>query len=315
MGFGYGSASGYGEATGYGYGGAGVRVRVASLWMAVDDGVAPDTAVRVARLWLAVAEQPSSVRVARLWLQVTSFDNAVRVGRVWLEVPSIQGGPGEGTGGPSADDPSSPDGIDPATGEEVVVTFERVLKLVSCTAPRVPRGKQSWAHYGTGQFRSVVSAGMQWEETYEPVRYDDPRWWDFHAYLTELAQNERVFFIDMPERVELGTMVGAPVISGADQVGFKLTTSGWTGTIRRGDVIKVDGLDYVLTVMGEVTDAADPIPINPAIREGGSPADGAAIEYGTDVLVRAKVDDISDYPESGPGGVYVGLKVAFREVP
>lgn len=290
-------------------------VRIGRAWFSVIDPGGLPTAVRIGRAWLFIAAPDTAVRIGRMWLAADTPGRAVRIGRAWLRIPSLPKGPGSGTGtgGPSAE-PGAPGGVDPVTGEEVVVTFERVISLVHTTAPAAPRGKQSFAHYGVGQFASVVSAGLQWEETYEPVRYSDPRWWDFHAYLTDLAQNERVFLIDMPERVELGAVAGAPVVSGADQVGHSIVTSGWTGTMKRGDVIKVDGIEYVFQVMGTVNGPGT-ILVNPAIREGGSPADGAAISYGTDVLVRAKIDDISEQPGSGPGGVYVGLKVAFREVP
>lgn len=316
MGFGYGESSSYGAQTGYGDGGDGLQVRIAQAWFELAQAGGEDTAVRIARASCKIPDPANAARIARAWLDIPSFAQRARIAQAWFRAPSKAQAPGggEGTGGPTAEDPSTPGGIDPTTGEEVVVTFERVLKLVHCFAPSSPRGKQSWSHYGTGQFRSTVSAGMQWEETYEPVRYNDPRWWDFHAYLTDLAQNERVFLIDMPERIELGAIAGTPVVSGADQVGYSIVTSGWTGTMKRGDVIKIDGINYVFTVMAEVS-GPSAILVNPAIREGGSPADGAAIQYGTNVLVRAKIDEVTDQPGSGPGGVYVGLKVSFREVP
>lgn len=311
MAFDYGSSTSYGSRTPYGS--AGLRVRIAQAWMELPDPGGAPTAVRIARAYLLVASPSSAVQAARLWMEVPDVGRAVRIARAFLSVPSLAGGPGEGTGGPVPDDPGTPGGIDPGTGEEVVVTFERMLELVDCTAPRGPRGKQSWSHYGTGQFRPTVSAGIRWSETYVPVRFSDPRWWRFHAYLNELAQNERVFLIALPERVELGAVAGAPIVDGANQVGYQLQTSGWTGDMMLGDVVKIEGLEYVFTVMQDVS-GPGVIHLNPAIREGGSPADGAAITYGGSVLVRAKIDEI-EMPESGPGGIYAGLTISFREVP
>lgn len=259
---------------------------------------------------IATAGRRGIVDKLEFWAPI--YNRRGLVTQIYFVTPS----PPIGTGGPAGDTPATPGGIDPTTGLEVMITFERLIELLNATAFEVPRGKQSWAHYGGGQFRPSISAGRMWEEEYAVYRTTDPLFRAFLAYLNDLAQNERIFMIDFPDYAGLGSIAGTPVVSGAGQVGYLLRTIGWTGTMKRGDIIQVGGLNHTLEIVKDVTAAGTTdIAINPGLREGMSPQAGALISYGAAVRYRAKIDEILGVPESDWAGISVGLKVRFREVP
>lgn len=261
---------------------------------------------RTGRVYMDYLEVGSEVRKGRsyqIYLEVSEFDRTGIGYQIYLAVPSPESGTGGGLG-----------------DAELVVPFERGLRVVRCTTFTVPRGKQSWGHTGRGQFRAGFSAGRTWTEEYEPCLMEDPRLWAYLNYLNDLAQNERVFEIDYNvttvRGAAFGTIAGAPVVSGANQSGFTLTTAGWTGTLLRGDIIRVEGMNYALEVVEDVTaGATTDVVINPGILVGGSPDDGAAIVYGADVTYRAKIDNITDIPEVDGDHIFAGLRVTFREAP
>lgn len=262
-----------------------------------------DRAGRVYQVYLEAPDVARKGRVYQVYLEAPDFDRKGRVYQVYLAAPSVESGTGGGLG-----------------DEELVVPFERGLRVIRCTAFTVPRGKQSWGHTGKGQFRAGFSAGRIWTEEYEPVRMDDVRLAAYSNYLNDFAQNERVFEIDYPVTTArggaFGTIAGTPLVAGANQTGFTLTTDGWTGTLLRGDIIRVEGLNYAMEVVEDVTaGATTAIVINPGILTGGSPADNATILYGADVTYRAKIDNISDIPEVDGDHFFAGLRVTYREVP
>lgn len=247
-------------------------------------------------------------RVYQVYFQTSDFNKAGRIYQVYFTAPNRQSGTGGGLPGG--------DGLD---GEdEVVVAFERILKPIDFLDFKRPRGKQSWGHTGKAQARAGFSAGLQWTEEYEPQLKKSAALRQFMAYLGDLQQNERVFEIAPPTWPTLSSVTGTISVAGADQTGFAIVTDGWTGTLARGDIIRVEGLNHTMDVLADVTGPGAgtvSIPINPGILVGGSPADNATIAFGSNVTIRAKIDEIEAPPRVGQEHIYVGLRVRFREMP
>lgn len=262
-----------------------------------------------------VLEIPDGARrgiVEHFVLEIPDYNRRGVVEHFYILIPS----PPAGSGGPVADTPETPGGIDPVTGLEVVTTYDRMVECMNATAFEVQAGKQSWSHYGSGQFRPSAAAGRAWEEEYATKDTNDPLFRGFLSYLNDLYRNKRIVLTDHPDYTALGTISGAALVSGDGQVGNLLNSTGWTGTLKRGDIISVDGLKYTLEVLDDVTATVTTlIPISPAIREGMSPQGGARIFYGADVRYRVVVDEIKGIPDSDAYGVSVGLIVRLREAP
>lgn len=272
---------------------------------------------RRARIYAWSLVTPSASARARIhaWnLVVPVFDRRGRLHAWRLVIPS----PAPGTGGPLPDTPETPGGMDPDTGRPVLIQFNRMLPVVFTTAPDSPRGKQSWAHTGGVQARSVASAGLQWVEEYQPRYMTDQGLWAFVAYCRDLAQNERLFMIQPTEPLRstvFGSISGTPVVSGAGQTGYNLTTSGWTGTLLAGNLVQIDGIHTIFELVTDVTSASPIFQLNPQIRQGGEPQDGAQIFLGPDVRLRAKIDTI-EWPDVRAEEIHlIGLRIGFRECP
>lgn len=273
-----------------------------------------DRVGRLSSLFFLLPDSATRGRISGVRLVTPAFNRIGRIGSLRLVLPS----PAPGTGGPLPDTPDNPGGIDPDTGRPVLIEFNRMLPVIFTTAPDSPRGKQSWAHTGGVQARSVASAGMQWIEEYQPRYMTDQELWAFVAYCRDLAQNERLFMIKPTEPLRstvFGSFSGTPVVAGSGQTGYNLTTAGWTGTLLAGNLVQIAGIHTVYELVTDATSANPVLQINPQIRQGGEPADGAQLFLGPDVRVRAKIDTIG-WPDIRADETHlIGLRIGFRECP
>lgn len=248
-------------------------------------------------------------------LVMPSFDRIGRARGSRFVGPS----PPPGTGGPLPNDPETPGGIDPETGRPVLAELKRGQMTVQSTSwPIGPRGRESWAHWGILQAQAVISAGLQWWEVYAPREADDPVLAEFMAVALELLQNERIFTIAPPMPVQqsiLGSVSGAPVVSGAGQLGDSILSAGWTGTLLAGNLIQFEGLDGTFMLVKTATTADPTLLINPQIVQGNEPADGAAVYLGPEIRIRAKLTDIQVPEVHAADQAGIGLRLDFREVP
>lgn len=132
--------------------------------------------------------------------------------------------------------------------------------------------------------RRVVSSrgGQRWqiEMEYPPMTRDEAA--ALWTFLNALSGRYTAFYFNLPFHSARGTMLGAPVVSGADQVGKNVMTSGWPasspGLLRVGDFIRFDGRYKTYQVTADVSSDSEgnaTIPIFPALQE--SPADEVSV--------------------------------------
>lgn len=177
----------------------------------------------------------------------------------------------------------------------------------------------SAGHSGKRQFRSTVQVGRIWTETYPPFRATSINGRALLAALHSAWRNAEL--LTLQHYLHLtpnGGGAGAPTVNGAGQTGSVLDTVAWAGTnpvLRRGDIIKIVGFGYTHEVTADVTFDGDshPIPINPPLFVGSSPAAGAGIAY-TGVNLEARIIAVQGIPDVTADGFLAGLQVTFGEL-
>ena len=142
--------------------------------------------------------------------------------------------------------------------------------------------------------------------------------WAFHT-----GQIFTLTHLDLPGsgRAPNGAGGGTPRVNGASQTGATLATENWTAGItnivRAGDVIRVEGLNQLITILDDGdSDGSGQVAlaIDPGIVVGGSPADHAAITR-TACTIRAALATEPAWPGVSPGQLLDGLTLVFRECP
>lgn len=95
------------------------------------------------------------------------------------------------------------------------------------------------------------------------------------AFLLETRQSNVFLFGDPLASLPLGTGAGTPVVSGANQTGYTLSTSGWSGAnaLLPGDWLQIGNRLY--RNLDTVSTSTATLNIWPQLRE--SPADGTPI--------------------------------------
>lgn len=196
-----------------------------------------------------------------------------------------------------------------------MVAFNRLKTPNGSTYPKFPLGFDSWGQSGKGQFRDAMQVGRTWTETYAPFKHTDQNGIAFLSYINQLYRERTIFEISYyHRRTPFGTISVTPTVSGASQTGKTINTSAITGTLKHGDFIKFANIDIVYDITADVSHGATAITISPAIYEGGSPANGAAITY-TGVTFRAVISGVLEMPAADKAQVYSGLVIGFRECP
>lgn len=181
---------------------------------------------------------------------------------------------------------------------------------------------------GRIQSRGDASAGFTWSERYGAL----PLCKSVRQLLAQVRRWATPPFtsidIDHPRISLLGAGGGTPVVSGADQAGSSLVTSGWpadTEVLYPGDFIRPSSLRRAFEVTNDdgspvVSDGAGnaTIPISPSIFVGGSPPDADPILLADAGVPFFKVF-ITEWQEptytrsSSDGLYYVGLRITFEE--
>lgn len=184
---------------------------------------------------------------------------------------------------------------------------------------RIGGALQSISQSGKSQRRSTQHIGRNWTEVYKPFKVDSDAGKDFLAMVMDYWRNGTQFTIDHRlYQTKRGSGTGTPLVNGASQTGSVLNTDGWTGSnpvLRKGDLIKLQGLNQVFELVADapnLASGATSLNINPPIFVGGSPADNAVITY-TGVTFDAYILEISDIPNIPPGGILQGLTISFVE--
>jgi len=196
-----------------------------------------------------------------------------------------------------------------------MAAFNRLKIPNGSTYPKFPAGFESWGQSGKGQFRDAMKVGRTWNENYPAFKYNDEDAIAFLSYINQLYREKTVFEISYyHRRTPFGTISGSPTVNGASQTGKTINTSAITGTLKHGDFIKFANINIVYDITADVSNGATAITISPAIYEGGSPANGAAITY-TGVTFRAVISGMLEMPAADKSQVYSGLTIGFRECP
>lgn len=200
--------------------------------------------------------------------------------------------------------------------------FERLFNPTDVTPPIFPEGFESWGHTGKPNLAGINAVGRQWEESYGIMQRNDPNFWQFIAYLNKLRRTKTIFDISHLHRL---TPTGVPVDNiyayGANQTGSTLQVSknpsgsqvAVSGTLKRGDLIKIAGINLVFDVDADVSNFTA-IPISPMLVTGMSHAAYAVVTY-TAVKFRAVLSGDFEFPKGSGRGVYAGLTLNFRECP
>lgn len=176
---------------------------------------------------------------------------------------------------------------------------------------------------GRHQSRGTAGAGFSWTERFGPIPLDRVSR-GFLAQLRKWATPPLTQIdIDHPRVAQLGAGGGTPVVSGADQLGSSIVTSGWPATtevLYAGDFIRFSSVRRAFEVTADVTSDGSgnaTIPITPSIFGGSSPPD-------TDPVIIAQADtpffkvlitalQQPTYDRTVDGLYYVGLRLTFEE--
>jgi hypothetical protein len=192
----------------------------------------------------------------------------------------------------------------------------------------MPTGLVSIGQSGMAQTRSMAQVARTWEETYPPLRAGtDPIARAFLEVLAFFYRDQTSFTVSHLGQMDLGgTGGGAPIVNGAGQTGYVLTTSGWPATatvLKAGDVFTIAGLSLVYDVTADVTSDGSgnaSIPLNPPLignTATSAPANGAALTINSTpgaVQYTCFIESL-EMPQASAGpGYYQGCRVRFREV-
>jgi hypothetical protein len=204
-------------------------------------------------------------------------------------------------------------------------TFPRTKAPRVYGMPKVPTGLRSRGGNGSIQFRSTTAQGRVWEETWGPLTVGNV---DVEELLCAIEEgfNQGIIYdlthaaLPGSGRAPNGAGGGTPLIKGANQTGDTLTTDGWTpnitNVVRRGDFIKIVGLNTVKKILADASSDGSgnaTIRVNAPIAVGGSPGDNAAITR-AGVTLRSIILDYT-VPDAPPGALMSGLRVTWGEVP
>jgi hypothetical protein len=144
---------------------------------------------------------------------------------------------------------------------------------------------QSWVSPVNGSTQTAEFPDVHWwiKVGYEKLRNDDTRVMD--AFLAQLhGMAGRVLLTPLQVESRRGVATGVPVVSGADQTGRSLITSGWTAStpliLRVGDYFSVpteSGPELKIITADVASDAvgAATLAFDPPLRN--SPDNGAAL--------------------------------------
>lgn len=190
--------------------------------------------------------------------------------------------------------------------------------------PAFPDGLEQWGQSGKGQLRSFDNAGRLWQEIY-PAFYANSA--EGRAFFTRVnqARRERTVWDVQPPwwRTNYGVGGGSPTVDGAGQTGNTINVTGAapsvTNWLRRGDVVKFDGVQLVFDVAEDAdsdSGGAVVITLSPPIFAGQSPNNGAFVETDAQfVFVQAVLVGVELTDIDADGIVQPGLALTWREQP
>lgn len=202
-------------------------------------------------------------------------------------------------------------------------TFPRTKMPFRATDPRARPGLMVTTQQGPDQGRSTTARGVRWTERWRNLRAGDP---DVEALLAFIRRHHRkMTVVDATHpnkrgsgKAPLGTGASGITVSGADQTGSSIQTTGWTANetnvVREGDVIRIAGIDVVFEITADANADSSgnaTLQLDPSILE--APTDGASVTT-TGVLYKARIVDY-EVPEAGAGEIYGNLEVVFKESP
>lgn len=172
-----------------------------------------------------------------------------------------------------------------------------------------------WAHKGELWLRHHWQMGRWWEEEYPPLKMTNAA---VRGWLTTIQAAYKAGTIwDIQHLFYLtknGGGSGSPTVSGSNQVGSTLVTTGWSGSqpyLKAGDIILVAGMAFVLELTADSSGGI--LTVFPPIPPGQSPASGAAITHAS-VKFRARIALPPEIPMSLPANGYIaGIRLTFRE--
>lgn len=202
-------------------------------------------------------------------------------------------------------------------------TFPRAVMPYRAADPEGRSGLMVDAQRGPDQGRSTTARGVRWTEKWRNLRAGDPAVEAMLAFVRRHHRQMTVLDVTHPNKrgsgkPPMGTGASGVQVSGADQTGSSLVTTGWpageTNVVRAGDVIRIDGLGVVFEVAADAdadVSGNATIELDPSIL--AAPADGAPVTT-TGVLYRARIADYQ-VPEAGSGEIYGNVEVVFKESP
>jgi len=204
-----------------------------------------------------------------------------------------------------------------------MASFPRTLLPASVSPFRSGTGLVSRGQTGKDQLRSIITMGVEWDETWGPILRGDFRTEALLAFIQDNYNRSVIFDITHfstpgSGKAPNGTGGGTPLINGASQTGISINTDGWTATVtnvvRAGDVIRISGLSplYLITSDSNSNGAGQSvITIDPPIVTGSSPADNAPITR-TGCIINVYIAAVN-LPGSNNDEWVDGMSVTFRE--
>lgn len=204
--------------------------------------------------------------------------------------------------------------------------FPRTIEPSQVTMPIMPGSLRSVSQTGVVQQRTHGQNGRIWQETFEMLRASDADVQALLTFIEKVWNRGESFTIEhllLPGSglAPNGLGTAGVTVSGADQTGTSLVTTGWplstSDVVRAGDVIKIGGFNTAHLITADASSDGSgnaTLEIAPAIVSGSSPANGASITT-TDVKVKAVIWDRGSFPKSRQPDFYGSLTLTFRETP
>jgi hypothetical protein len=199
--------------------------------------------------------------------------------------------------------------------------WSRTVLPASVTPPRLPEALKSIGGTGKVQTRTPLMVGFGWEEAYPPLLWTD------HAVAKWLAEVDAYWHSGVPFTVQhlayqtqRGVGGGAPLVNGASQTGSSINVDGAPNSVtflRAGDFVRLGALAYAQQLTADaVTNGSGQVALSlkPPIVSGNSPADNAAVTYGSSFSFQCVLVSY-DPGEAGPDQFITGLRLGFQETP
>ena len=201
------------------------------------------------------------------------------------------------------------------------IEFPRTILPALSTMPIRAGGVLiSQAQSGVINMRQVSVPGWRWEETFNfKLNGDGHHLMAFCDYLWNYP-TDSIRIKHQKQITPLGDGGGTPLVKGASQTGWDITTDGWpnsTGVVAGGDIIQFAGQWRVHRCRsGSNSDGAGnaTLWLTSPIAAADSPADNAAISLTGDFNYLVRIAAPPIVPDMDAADFVAGYRLVFQEV-